>query len=61
LGIALLPHFIVQPYLAAGKVQVILPDYCLRELTVSLVYPVNRHLATKVKLFTEFLQDHYRK
>ncbi|QUS61781.1 LysR family transcriptional regulator [Synechocystis sp. PCC 7339] len=61
LGIALLPQFIVQPYLAAGKMQVILPDYCLRELTVSLVYPVNRHLATKVKLLTEFLQDHYRK
>jgi DNA-binding transcriptional LysR family regulator len=61
LGIALLPQFIVQPYLEAGKMQIILPDYCLRELTVSLIYPVNRHLATKVKLFTEFLQDHYRK
>ncbi|MBE9242152.1 LysR family transcriptional regulator [Synechocystis salina] len=61
LGIALLPQFIVQPYLEEGKMQVILPDYCLRELTVSMVYPVNRHLATKVKLFTEFLKTHYRK
>lgn len=59
LGISLLPQFIIEPYLKSQKLQIILPDYCLRELSVCLVYPVNRHLSTKVKLFTEFLKKHY--
>jgi DNA-binding transcriptional LysR family regulator len=56
LGIALLPQFIIEPYLEAQKLTIILSDYCLRDLTVSIIYPLNRHLSTKVKLFTEFLK-----
>lgn len=56
LGIALLPQFIIEPYLEAQKLEIILPDYCLRDLTISIIYPLNRHLSTKVKLFSEFLK-----
>lgn len=60
LGIARLPEFILEPYLTSQKLQIILPDYCLRALSIHIIYPVNRHLSTKVKLFTEFLQNHYQ-
>jgi DNA-binding transcriptional LysR family regulator len=57
LGIALLPNFIISQDLQAGKLKVILPEYEATELTLSIIYPVNRHLSTKVKLFTEFLKN----
>ena len=59
LGIALLPCFIVDDYLQSGELEMVLPDYCQRVLTVSVMYPINRHLSTKVKLFTEFLQKQF--
>lgn len=57
LGIAMLPSFIVERELANGELQVILPDYHPPELTLCLIYPVNRHLSTKVQLFTQFIRE----
>jgi DNA-binding transcriptional LysR family regulator len=56
LGITLLPRFIVEPELQQGALQIVLPDYQPPELMIALIYPVNRHLSTKVRLFVEFLQ-----
>lgn len=56
LGIVMLPTFIVERELEQGKLKVILPDYHPPELPLSLIYPLNRHLSTKVQLFTQFLQ-----
>ncbi|MGB2926356.1 MAG: LysR family transcriptional regulator [Limnothrix sp.] len=60
LGITLLPQFIVEPYLTNRSLQIVLPEYSLRQLTVSIIYPVNRHLSTKVKLLTEFFKQHFQ-
>ncbi len=57
LGIAMLPTFIVDRELANGELQVILPDYQPLDLTLCLIYPVNRHLSTKVQLFTQFIRE----
>lgn len=57
LGIAILPTFIVQEALKSGMLQAILPSYQLPDLTLSIIYPVNRHLTTKVQLFTQFIQQ----
>ncbi len=57
---AVLPQFIIEPYLKLEKMQIILPEYCLQDLSICIIYPVNRHLSTKVKLFTEFLQKSIR-
>ncbi len=57
LGIAMLPTFIVDRELANGELRVILPDYHPPELTLWLIYPVNRHLSTKVQLFTQFIRE----
>lgn len=57
LGIVVLPNFIVDQYLKTGDLQIILPSYKIPELHLSIIYPVNRHLSPKVKLFIEFLQE----
>lgn len=55
LGITLLPRFIVQPDLEAGRLQHLMVDYAAPELAICVLYPVNRHLSTKVQLLVEFL------
>ncbi|MGD1862310.1 MAG: LysR family transcriptional regulator [Leptolyngbyaceae cyanobacterium] len=55
LGITLLPRFIVQTALDAGQLQQVLPDYSGTEISISVLYPVNRHLSAKVQLLVEFL------
>jgi DNA-binding transcriptional LysR family regulator len=57
LGITLLPRFIVADDLKTGRLQQILPDYAGPEIAVCVLYPVNRHLSIKVRLFVEFLED----
>lgn len=60
LGIALLPMFIAGPKLEQGILQPVLPAYCPPELSICVVYPVNRHLSAKVQRFTEFLEQRFR-
>ena len=57
LGIVILPTFIVEKYLNNGELQNVLSNYKLPELTLSVIYPINRHLSTKIQLFTQFLQE----
>ncbi len=57
LGIVMLPDFIINQYLERGELQIILPSYQIPELDLSIIYPVNRHFSTKIKLFIEFLQE----
>jgi DNA-binding transcriptional LysR family regulator len=54
LGIALLPTFIIEPELQLKKLAIVLPDYQPPAIDLCLVYPLNRHLNTKIKLFVEF-------
>jgi DNA-binding transcriptional LysR family regulator len=57
LGIAMLPTFIVTSDLRQGSLKQLLNDYHPPEINIYALYPVNRHLSTKVKLFVEFLQE----
>ena len=59
LGITLLPTFIVGQELQRGTLQIVLPDYHPPELSISVIYPVNRHLSTKVRLLVDFLQERF--
>lgn len=59
LGITLLPTFIVEQELQQGMLQRVLPDYHPPELSISVIYPVNRHLSTKVRLLVDFLQERF--
>ncbi len=60
LGIVMLPTFIVQEALTTGALKIILPNYQVPPLTLSIIYPVNRHLSTKTQLFTQFLQSVFK-
>ncbi|BBK44615.1 LysR family transcriptional regulator [Allostella vacuolata] len=59
-GIVLLPTFYVGAHLAEGALRTVLPGWKLPQLTIHAVYPVNRHLAAKVRLFVDFLVDRFR-
>lgn len=59
LGITLLPTFIVEPELQQGTLQIVLPNYQPPELSIFVIYPVNRHLSTKVRLLVDFLQERF--
>ena len=59
LGIALLPMFIIKQELETQTLAIILPDYQPPEITLCLIYPLNRHLTTKIRLFTEFFQQQF--
>ncbi|MGF1512877.1 MAG: LysR family transcriptional regulator [Elainellaceae cyanobacterium] len=60
LGIVLLPKFILKSESQAGRLQHILPDYAPPEAALSIIYPSNRHLSTKVRLLQDFLSDRFR-
>ncbi len=57
LGITLLPRFIVDADLKAGRLQQVMSAYEAPAISVCVLYPVNRHLSTKVRLFVEFLTE----
>lgn len=59
LGITLLPTFIVGQELQRGTLQIVLPGYHPPELSISVIYPVSRHLSTKVRLLVDFLQERF--
>jgi DNA-binding transcriptional LysR family regulator len=59
LGITLLPIFIVEDAIAQKLLQIVLPEYQAPELSIDVMYPVNRHLSTKIRLLVDFLRERY--
>jgi len=59
LGIALLPTFIVGKELQAGQLVTVLPDWKPTTLQLCLLYPPNRHLASRVRLLVEFIYERF--
>lgn len=57
LGIAMLPAFLVREEIQRGELKAIMSDFHLPKLMLSVIYPVNRHLSTKIRLFVKFLQE----
>ncbi|VEP16220.1 LysR family transcriptional regulator [Hyella patelloides LEGE 07179] len=59
LGIALLPMFIIESAVKQGLLIVLDVDYQPPEIALCLVYPLNRHLTTKIKIFSKFFKDRF--
>lgn len=59
LGITLLPRFLVGEELRQGNLQLVLSDYHPPQLSICVLYPVNRHLSTKIRLLVDFLQERF--
>lgn len=54
LGVATAAAFIVQNELRSGALVALLPDYQIRPRELYVLYPQNRHLAPKVRVFIDF-------
>jgi DNA-binding transcriptional LysR family regulator len=59
LGITLLPRFIVATAIDKGLLQIVLPAYRPSVLAVEILYPVDRHLSTKIRLLVDFLKERF--
>jgi len=57
LGVTLQPDFIIDSFLAAGRVEVILADYPVPELGIYAMLPSNRHVPHRVRVLMDFLAE----
>ncbi|MEO7496308.1 MAG: LysR family transcriptional regulator, partial [Massilia sp.] len=57
LGIVQLPTYWIEPLVAEGRMTVLLEDWSSTPMPVNVVYPQNRHLSAKVRVFVEWIAD----
>jgi LysR family transcriptional regulator, regulator for bpeEF and oprC len=57
LGVIAAPHFMVEPHLAAGTLVAVLPDWSMPPVPLYVVYPPNRHLSTKLRVFVDWVAE----
>ena len=57
-GIAMLPAFYVEELVRARRVRVLLGDYSAPRVWVHAVYPRQRYLSTKIRVFIEHVRAH---
>ncbi|HEI9794889.1 TPA: LysR family transcriptional regulator [Serratia marcescens] len=55
-GVALLPAWLAQPEIDAGRLQRLLPDHRFPEQSIYALYPNTRHVPEKVRAFIDFLR-----
>jgi LysR family transcriptional regulator for bpeEF and oprC len=56
-GIGQLSLWAAEPYLESGVLEQVLDDWCVDPLPLHVVYPQNRHLSAKVRVFVEWLAE----
>ncbi|TPG58332.1 LysR family transcriptional regulator [Ewingella americana] len=56
-GVALLPAWLVQEDIAAGRLTLLLPDHRFPQQGIYALYPNTRHVPEKVRAFIDFLQS----
>ena len=57
MGVALLPEFVCAPAIAAGELEVVLPDWSVPEGTMHFVYPSRRGMLPGVRALVDFLAE----
>ncbi len=61
LGLARLPRSLVDADLREGRLVSVLDAYAADPLVISLVYPQRKHLPQRVRVFIDFMTEHFRK
>jgi DNA-binding transcriptional LysR family regulator len=61
LGIIRSATFMVAPYVERGALQPVLLDWCADTIPIHVVYPPNRHLSAKVRVFVDWAVDLFAK
>ncbi|UUP15639.1 HTH-type transcriptional regulator PgrR [Nitratireductor thuwali] len=54
-GIASLPDFAIADQLATGRLVTVLPNFVRHEGSFRLLWPTNRHIAPKLRVFVDFM------
>lgn len=57
LGIVRTTTFMAQSHFAAGTLVPVLLDWCADTIPIHVVYPPNRHLSTKLRVFVDWAAD----
>jgi LysR family transcriptional regulator for bpeEF and oprC len=57
LGIIQMANFMMEPMLKDGRFELILDDWISDPLPIHVVYPQNRHLSAKVRVFVEWVAE----
>ncbi|PWF39968.1 LysR family transcriptional regulator [Massilia glaciei] len=57
LGILQMSSYLIDPLIASGKMERVLAEWTTSPLPVHVVYPQNRHLSAKVRVFVEWVAD----
>jgi LysR family transcriptional regulator for bpeEF and oprC len=57
LGIVQMPNFLMEPMIKDGRFETLLEDWTTDPLPVHVVYPQNRHLSAKVRVFVEWVAE----
>lgn len=57
LGIARTTCFVAGPHVASGQLQVLLPQWSAGTLPLFVVYPPNRHVTAKLRVFIDWAVD----
>lgn len=57
LGLIQMGSYKIEPLLASGQMELVLEDWTSTPLPVNVVYPQNRHLSAKVRVFVEWVAD----
>lgn len=59
-GIALLPRFIVEAEITAGRIAEVLPDWSAPDIWLTLYYPPYEQLPLRVATFSDFFEAHVK-
>jgi LysR family transcriptional regulator for bpeEF and oprC len=57
MGVAQMPSFAMRPYLESGQFELLLNEWCVDPVPLHVVYPQNRHLSAKVRVFVEWIAE----
>ena len=57
LGVIMAPTFMVQQHIAAGGLRPVLADWTSDPMALHVVYPPNRHLSNKLRIFVDWVAD----
>jgi len=57
LGVIMMTDYLLAQHIAAGRMLQVLPEWSSDPLPVHVVYPQNRHLSAKVRVFVEWISE----
>ena len=57
LGVIMMTDYLLAAHIAAGRMVQVLPEWSIDPLPVHIVYPQNRHLSAKVRVFVEWVSE----